>query len=102
MHICAAVIEDCWTGEFFAGSAGHFKQFWTRDLAMCTPALCRLGHGERVVRSWEWGLERFDAGDYRIDERTVLQVTVERASRRAVLALGVSVILRGSGKPRPV
>jgi hypothetical protein len=58
--ICAAVIEDCWTGEFFAGSAGHFKQFWTRDLAMCTPALCRLGHGERVVRSWEWGLERFE------------------------------------------
>jgi hypothetical protein len=57
--ICAAVIEGCWTGEFFAGSAGHFKQFWTRDLAMCTPALCRLGHGERVVRSWEWGLERF-------------------------------------------
>jgi hypothetical protein len=58
--ICAAVVEDCWTGEFFAGSAGHFKQFWTRDLAMCTPALCRLGHRERVVRSWEWGLKRFD------------------------------------------
>ena len=57
--ICAAVIEDCWTGEFFAGSAGHFKQFWTRDLAMCTPALIRLGHRDRVVRSWSWGLERF-------------------------------------------
>src|SRR5262249_8756398 len=52
--ICGAVIEDCWTGEFFAGSTGHFKQFWTRDLAMCTPALCRLGHRERVVRSWSW------------------------------------------------
>jgi hypothetical protein len=58
--ICAAVIEDCWTGEFFAGSAGHFKQFWTRDLAMCTPALIRLGHRERIVRSWAWGLERFE------------------------------------------
>jgi len=58
--ICAAVIEDCWTGEFFAGSAGHFRQFWTRDLAMCTPALVRLGHRERVVQSWEWGLERFE------------------------------------------
>ena len=57
--ICRTVIEDCWTGEFFAGSTGHFKQFWTRDLAMCTPALCRQGHGERVVRSWSWGLERF-------------------------------------------
>jgi hypothetical protein len=59
-EICAAVLEDCWTGRYFAGSAGHFKQFWTRDLAMCTPALCRLGHRDRVLRSWEWGLERFD------------------------------------------
>lgn len=58
--ICAAVIEDCWTGEFFAGSAGHFKQLWTRDLAMCTPALGRLGHRERVVASWAWALERFE------------------------------------------
>jgi hypothetical protein len=58
--ICRAVIEDCWTGEFFAGSAGHFKQFWTRDLAMCTPALCALGMRDRVVRSWAWGLERFE------------------------------------------
>jgi hypothetical protein len=57
--ICGAVIEDCWTGEFFAGSAGHFRQFWTRDLAMCTPALCHLGYRERVVSSWAWGLERF-------------------------------------------
>jgi hypothetical protein len=58
--ICAAIVEDCWTGEFFAGSNGHFKQFWTRDLAMCTPALCRLGHRDRVIRSWAWGLERFE------------------------------------------
>lgn len=58
--ICRAVIEDCWTGDFFAGSAGHFKQFWTRDLAMCTPALCRLGFRDRVVQSWAFGLDRFE------------------------------------------
>lgn len=58
--VCRAAIEDCWTGDFFAGSAGHFKQFWTRDLAMCTPALCRLGMRDRVVESWAWGLERFE------------------------------------------
>ena len=57
--ICRAVVEDCWTGAFFAGSAGHFRQFWTRDLAICTPALCRLGERERVVRSWAFGLSRF-------------------------------------------
>ncbi len=59
--ICRAVLEDCWRGTFLAGSAGHFRQFWTRDLAMCTPALCRLGLRDRVVQSWEWGLERFEA-----------------------------------------
>ncbi len=58
--ICHQAVEDCWNGEFFAGSAGHFRQFWTRDLAMCTPALVRLGHRERVLRSWEWALERFE------------------------------------------
>jgi len=58
--ICRAVIDDCWTGDYLAGSAGHFRQFWTRDLAMCTPALCRLGYRDRVVASWEWGLERFE------------------------------------------
>lgn len=58
--ICRAAVEDCWTGHFFAGSAGHFKQFWTRDLAMCTPALCRLGYRDRVIESWRWGLERFE------------------------------------------
>jgi hypothetical protein len=58
--ICRAVIDDCWTGEYLAGSAGHFGQFWTRDLAMCTPALCRLGLRDRVVASWDWGLQRFE------------------------------------------
>jgi hypothetical protein len=57
--ICRAVIDDCWTGQFFAGSAGHFHQFWTRDLAMCSGALCRLGYGEKVLASWTWGLARF-------------------------------------------
>jgi len=58
--ICRSVLDDCWTGKYFAGSAGHFKQFWTRDLAMCTPALCNLGYRERVISSWEWALERFE------------------------------------------
>src|ERR1017187_429531 len=57
--ICRAAIDDCWTGQFFAGSAGHFHQFWTRDLAMCTGALFRLGHREKGLSSWNWGLVRF-------------------------------------------
>src|SRR5262245_63101240 len=37
--ICAAVVEDCWTGEVCAGPAGHVQQFWTRHLAMWRPTL---------------------------------------------------------------
>jgi hypothetical protein len=59
-EICAAIVEDCWTGSFFARSAGHSKQLWTRDLAICTPALVHLGHGARVTQSWTWALERFE------------------------------------------
>jgi hypothetical protein len=58
--ICRSVVDDCWTGHFFAGSAGHFKQFWTRDLAMCSPALSRLGYRDKVIDSWAWGLQRFE------------------------------------------
>lgn len=58
--ICQQVIDGCWTGQFFAGSIGHFRQFWTRDLAMCTPALCRLGRRDQVIQSLEWGLKRFE------------------------------------------
>lgn len=58
--ICRAVVDDCWTGDFFSGSAGHFRQFWTRDLAMCTPALCRLGYGQRVRDSWSFALPLFE------------------------------------------
>jgi hypothetical protein len=59
-EICRQVVEACWTGKFFAGSGGHFKQFWTRDLAMCTPALCRMGLRDKVVESLAWGLARFE------------------------------------------
>jgi hypothetical protein len=58
--ICRAVVDDCWRGQFFGGSAGHFRQFWTRDLAMCTPALSRLGQRDRVIASWAWALDQFE------------------------------------------
>src|ERR1039457_5514125 len=76
--ICRAAIDDCWTGQFFAGSAGHFHQFWTRDLAMCTGALCRLGHREKVLASWNWGLARFARS------RLVTTIIFSRPFARAV------------------
>jgi NAD+ kinase len=53
--------------------------------------LGRLGFlTELEVHDLVRGLERFIAGDYRIDERTVLQVTVERGSGRALRTLGIN------------
>jgi hypothetical protein len=60
MDICHAVLEDCWNGKFIAGSAGHFCQFWTRDLSFCTPALIRLGMRDRVIASFAWALPLFE------------------------------------------
>jgi hypothetical protein len=59
--ICHAVLEDCWNGTYLRGSAGHFCQFWTRDLSFCTPALVRLGMRDRVVSSLAWALPIFEA-----------------------------------------
>lgn len=59
--ICRAVLEDCWNGTYLAGSAGHFCQFWTRDLSFCTPALIRLGMRDRVLSSLAWALPIFEA-----------------------------------------
>ncbi len=55
--ICRAIVEACWTGDYLAASAGHFRQFWTRDLAFSAGSLVRLGHRARVEASLDWALE---------------------------------------------
>jgi len=55
--VCRAIIEHCWTGDHYLASAGHFRQFWTRDLGFSSAALVRLGYRERVAASLAWALE---------------------------------------------
>jgi hypothetical protein len=55
-EICRSAVGACWNGHYLAASGGHFRQFWTRDLAFSTPALVRLGERERVVASLAWAL----------------------------------------------
>lgn len=57
-EIIRSCIDDCWDGTHYRASAGHFRQFWTRDLSFSAPALTRLSpeHAERVIRSYEWAL----------------------------------------------
>jgi hypothetical protein len=51
-------IDECWDGTHYRASAGHFRQFWTRDLSFSAPALARLSpaHADRVIRSYEWAI----------------------------------------------
>lgn len=55
--ICRAIVDSCWTGDYLAASAGHFRQLWTRDLAFSAPSLVRLGQADRVEASLVWALE---------------------------------------------
>src|SRR5262245_41597364 len=55
--IVRACIEACWSGRTFTASPGHFDMFWTRDLGFSTPALVRLGEGERVRSSLAYALD---------------------------------------------
>jgi hypothetical protein len=55
--ILRAIVDACWTGEYFAASGGHFRQFWTRDFGFAAPALVRLGQVGRVTASLEWALD---------------------------------------------
>lgn len=55
--ICRAIVDACWTGDYFAASGGHFRQFWIRDFGFSAPSLIRLGHGARVEASLAWALE---------------------------------------------
>lgn len=55
--ICRAIVDACWTGDYLAASAGHFRQFWMRDLAFSAPSLIRLGQAQRVESSLAWALE---------------------------------------------
>lgn len=59
--ICRAVVDACWTGAYFAASAGHFRQAWTRDLGFAAAALVRIGEGERLRASLAWWLDVFAA-----------------------------------------
>lgn len=57
ISICRAIVEACWTGDHFAASGGHFRQFWIRDFGFSAPSLIRLGHGARVEASLAWALD---------------------------------------------
>ena len=82
--IIRACIEACWNGGTFTASPGHFDMFWTRDLGFSTPALVRLGEGERVHASLGYALRVWER------RRSHVTTTINYGDRPAdVFAYGV-------------
>jgi hypothetical protein len=57
--ICNKIIKDCWNGSFLQTSAGHFNQFYSRDLGWCTDALLGLGYKEELKKTVLYALDKF-------------------------------------------
>ena len=65
-----------------------------RDIPVLGVNLGRLGFLTELEVDALWGgLERFLAGDYRIDSRTLIQVALERDGRRVRRALGLNEVV---------
>ena len=45
LHAC---VDACWDGRWYVASPGHFRMFWTRDLAFAAPALARSSERDRA------------------------------------------------------
>ncbi len=45
LHAC---VDACWDGRWYVASPGHFRMFWTRDLAFAAPALARSSERDRT------------------------------------------------------
>ncbi len=62
VQIVRKIISDCWLSgnkRFFAASAGHFRQFWTRDFGISCESLIKLGYREQVIKTLTFALEKF-------------------------------------------
>jgi hypothetical protein len=62
-QICSSIVKDCWKGDYFQTSTGHFCEFFTRDFGWCVEALVNLGYRERVIKTLDFALEIFSRYD---------------------------------------
>lgn len=87
-------------GTFLAGA----RLAAPRDIPVLGVNLGRLGFlTELDAHELERGLERFFSGDYRTEERTILQVSLMRGGRAAATAIGLNeVVVDHSGEARMV
>jgi NAD+ kinase len=85
-------------GTFLAGA----RLAAPRGIPILGVNLGRLGFlTELEAEQVEYGVARFTNGSYRIEERTILQVTLRRAERNVVRAIGLNeVVVNRAGDAR--
>ncbi len=59
LEICRKVVRDCWNGNYFTVSSGHFCQFYSRDFGLCAEALLKLGYSNEIKKTLRFALETF-------------------------------------------
>ena len=57
--ILKAIIKNCWNGRYLQVSAGHFCQFWSRDIGMFADDLIELGRAKEVLSTYQYALPIF-------------------------------------------
>ena len=58
-QIAKKIISECFTGEFFQVSLGHFPQFYMRDFGMCVKSLCELGYTKESKLTVTYALKNY-------------------------------------------
>jgi len=52
-------VNNCWNGNYFQASAGHFSCFYIRDFGISLQALLNLGYRDKVVRTLGFALDTY-------------------------------------------
>ena len=55
-QICSTIVKNCFKGEYFQVSTGHFSEFYMRDFGICVEALLKLGYNREVEKTLQYCL----------------------------------------------
>ena len=57
--ICSQIVKECWNGQYFQTSAGHFRQFYARDFGWCIAGLLKQKYHEKCNTTMRFALQRY-------------------------------------------
>jgi GH15 family glucan-1,4-alpha-glucosidase len=59
-QICRQIVDNCFNGDYFQVSAGHFDHFYVRDFAYCCDSLIICGYQTEVIKTIDFALSKFE------------------------------------------